>query len=63
MCAQNSLPELEEGERIVRELFENGIYTRETVLGGKMILSQYDFREKAVRRMAEGERGAWQRLT
>ena len=61
--AKSSLPELAEGERVVREQFEDGVYTRETVLGGKTILNQYDFRQKSIRRMVEGERGVWQRLT
>ena len=61
--AKGSMPKLLDGEQIVGEQFENGIYTRKTILSGKAFVSQYDFRQKAIRRVAEGEGGIWQRLT
>lgn len=57
--AKNSLPEIQEGEQIRREWLENGIYSRETVLNGETFLSQYDFRQRACRRIATTERGEW----
>lgn len=61
--AKNSLPELQEGEEIVREWYKNGVYSRETRLNGEIFLSQYDFRQRTCRRMAADERGDRQLLT
>ena len=61
--ARNSLPELQEGERIRREWYENGVYFRETLLSDKIFLSQYDFRTRRCRREAAEERGERQSLT
>lgn len=61
--AKGSMPKLLDGEQVVGEYFENGIYTRKTMLCGKAFVSQYDFRQKAVRRAVEGEGGVWQSLT
>lgn len=61
--ARSSMPKLLDGEQVIGEQFENGIYTRKSILGGTVFLSQYDFRQKAVRRIEDGEGGIWQRLT
>ncbi len=52
MQAQSSLPELQDGEKIQREWYENGTYNRETVLNGIVFLSQFDFRQRKSRRVA-----------
>lgn len=51
--AKASMPELMEGERIQREWYSKGVYYRETLLNGEIILSRYDFRQRTVKR---GER-------
>ena len=61
--AKGSLPELQEGEQVLREWYENGVYSRETRLNDEIFLSQYDFRQKTCRRMAADERGDRQSLT
>lgn len=60
--AKGSLPELQEGEQVLREWYENGVYSRETRLNDEIFLSQYDFRQKTCRRMAADERGDRQLL-
>lgn len=40
--AKASMPELQDGERILSESYEDGIYTRKTTLG----IAQYDFRKR-----------------
>lgn len=50
--AKISLPKLLDGEKVVRESFENGAYVRETVLGDTVYLSRYDFRQRKSRRVA-----------
>ena len=42
--AKSSMPELQNGEKILREWYKGGIYYRETNLR----LCRYDFREKVV---------------
>ena len=61
--AKNSLPELQEGEQILREWYKNGVYFRETLLHGETFLSQYDFRQRTCRREAADKRGDRQSLT
>ena len=61
--ARGSMPELQEGEQVVREWYKNGVYSRETMLNGETFLSQYDFRQKTCRRVAADERGDRQSLT
>lgn len=60
--AKASFPELREGERIQREWYDNGVYSRETVLNGESFLSQYDFRQRT-RCHGKDERGGRQSLT
>jgi len=50
--AKSEMPKLRDGERIQREWYENGIYSRETIFNGEVFISQYDFRERKVRYMA-----------
>ncbi len=50
--AKASMPEMREGERILREWYESGVYYRETSLGDKLFLCQYDFRQRKSRREA-----------
>ena len=40
--AKDSLPELQDGEKIQREWLDSGIYYRETMLRGETFISQYD---------------------
>lgn len=61
--AKSSLPELQEGEQILREWYKNGVYFRETLLNGETFLSQYDFRQRMCRRVAVAKRGERQSLT
>lgn len=61
--AKDSLPELQDGEQVQHERYEDGVYFRETVLDGQVFLSQYDFRQRASRREAVAKRGEWQSLT
>lgn len=60
--AKDSLPELQDGEQVQHERYEDGVYFRETVLDGQVFLSQYDFRQRASRREAVAKRGEWQSL-
>ena len=46
--AQDSLPRIREGEQVRREWYKNGVYSRETMFDGEIVLSQYDFRQRAV---------------
>lgn len=55
--AQDSLPELLDGEQIQREWLKNGVYSRETLFNGETFLSQYDFRQRMCRRVAVAKRG------
>lgn len=47
--AKDSLPELQDGEKIQREWLDSGIYYRETTLKGETFISQYDFRQRKSR--------------
>jgi len=60
--AKSSFPELQSGEQIRREWYENGVYFRETTLDGVTFLSQYDFRQRTCCRMEITERGERQLL-
>ena len=44
--AKDSLPKMQDGEKIRREWYEDGIYYRETTFNGKVFQSQYDFRKR-----------------
>lgn len=50
--AKASMPELRDGERVLREWYKGGVYCRETTLNGETYRSQYDFRQRKSRRMA-----------
>lgn len=50
--AKDSLPELQDGEKIQREWLDSGIYYRETTLKGETFISQYDFRQRKSRQIA-----------
>lgn len=50
--AKSSLPKLNDGEKIRREWYENGVYCRETTLNGAVFCCQYDFRQRKIRRIA-----------
>lgn len=54
--AKDSLPALQCGEQIIKERYENGIYSRETTLDGDIFLSQYDFWQRKSRRVAVREK-------
>lgn len=61
--AQDSMPELLDGEQVRQEWLRNGIYCRETLFNGETFLSQYDFRQRTFRRVAAAKRGERQSLT
>lgn len=44
--AKDSLPELRDGERVLREWYTDGVYYRETAFNGEKFISQYDFRQR-----------------
>lgn len=48
--AKASLPKLNDGERVQREWYENGVFYRETTFNGCIICCQYDFRQRKIRR-------------
>lgn len=50
--AKASLPKLNDGERVQREWYEDGVYCRETTLDGDIVCCQYDFRQRKIRRTA-----------
>ncbi len=50
--AKESLPKLQDGERIQREWLADGVYYRETLLNGEVFRSQYDFKQRKSRRVA-----------
>lgn len=50
--AKDSLPELQDGEKIQREWLDSGIYYRETMLRGETFISQYDFKQRKSRQIA-----------
>lgn len=50
--AKAGMPDLQDGERVLREWYKNGVYYRETTLDGELFQSQYDFRQRKSRRMA-----------
>ncbi len=50
--AEDSMPKLVEGEVIIREQYNNGIYYRETTISGKNTVFLYDFRQKECRLLA-----------
>ena len=50
--AKDSLPELQDGEKIQREWLDSGIYYRETMLRGQTFISQYDFKQRKRRQIA-----------
>lgn len=47
--AKSSMPEMRDGEKVIHEWFEEGIYYRETELAGEIFVGQYDFRQKKSR--------------
>lgn len=49
-AAKDSMPKIREGEYIICEWYENGIYKRKTALNGEVYLAQYDFRQRKCRR-------------
>lgn len=50
--AKDSLPKLRNGEEVLREWYDSGVYYRETSLNGKVFISQFDFRQRKSRRAA-----------
>lgn len=50
--AKAEMPKLRDGERVLREWYENGVYYRETTFNSETFRSQYDFRQRKSRRMA-----------
>lgn len=50
--AKTSMPQMHEGEKIMREWLENGIFYRETSLAGEILRYQYDFKQRKSRRVA-----------
>ncbi len=44
--AKDSLPELRDGERVLREWYTDGVYYRETAFNGETFISQYNFRQR-----------------
>lgn len=50
--AKDSLPELQDGEKIQRGWLDCGIYYRETTLKDETFISQYDFRQRKSRQIA-----------
>ena len=50
--AKSEMPEMREGETVRREWYENGVYYRETEMDGEVFQSQYDFRQRKIRRLA-----------
>lgn len=44
--AKDSLPELRDGERVLREWYTDGVYYRETQFDGEKLTCQYDFRQR-----------------
>lgn len=46
--ARSSVPKLRDGEVVTREWLVDGVYHRETALGGKTCHAQYDLRERKV---------------
>ncbi|MCX4357013.1 MAG: hypothetical protein OSJ43_12460 [Oscillospiraceae bacterium] len=54
--AKDSMPKIREGENVISEWLENGIYNRKTTLNGDVYLAQYDFRQKKSRRVAVVDR-------
>lgn len=52
--AKSSMPELEYGEEILKEWFEEGNYFRKSKHDGTVYLCQYDFRRKQCNKKAVG---------
>lgn len=50
--AKASIPKLRDGEIVQREWYDNGIYYQETMFGGELFRSQYDFKKRKSRRVA-----------
>ena len=50
--AKSNLPELNDGEKVQREWYENGVFYRETALDGNTFRYLYDFRQRKSRRVA-----------
>lgn len=46
--AKDSMPKLRDGEKIIHERYENGVYFRKTAFAGKTYLAQFDFKTKTV---------------
>lgn len=44
--AKDSLPELRDGEHVLREWYTDGVYYRETQFDGEKLTCQYDFRQR-----------------
>lgn len=44
--AKGSLPEMRDGERVLREWYTDGVYYRETEFDGEKFTSYYDFRQR-----------------
>ncbi len=50
--AKSNLPELNDGEKIQREWYKDGVFYRETTLDGITFRYLYDFRQRKSRRVA-----------
>lgn len=44
--AKDSLPELRDGEQVLREWYADGVYYRKTAFNDETFISQYDFRQQ-----------------
>lgn len=44
--AKDSLPEMRDGERVLREWYTEGVYYRETEFNGEKFTNHYDFRQR-----------------
>lgn len=53
--AKSNLPELRTGEQITSECFTNGVYRRETRYKGRLLISEYDFKQRNSRAVAAEE--------
>lgn len=50
--AKSSMPKIREGEKICREWFCDGVYSRETTFKDKTFLAQFDFRQRKLTRFS-----------
>lgn len=46
--AKASMPKLNDGEMVTQEWFADGRYNRKTLLDGKVMLYQFDFRQRKI---------------